>query len=53
MDRPVRVLSTLALKGAVANLAGPFEAAGGAPVSVDFAPTLALLGRLRAIGFRT
>lgn len=48
MDRPVRVLSTLALKGAVANLAGPFEAAGGAPVRADFAPTLALLGRLRA-----
>lgn len=48
MDRPVRVLSTLALKGAVANLAGQFETAGGAPVQADFAPTLALLGRLRA-----
>ena len=44
----VRVLSTLALKGAVQSLAGPYMAAGGARVDADFAPTLALLARLRA-----
>ena len=44
----VRVLSTLALKGAVQSLAGPYMAAGGAHVDADFAPTLALLARLRA-----
>ena len=43
----VRVLSTLALKGAVRGLAGRFEAAGGARIDADFAPTLALLDRLR------
>jgi molybdate transport system substrate-binding protein len=43
MDGPVRVLSTLALKGAVSSLA-----AGGARIDADFAPTLALLDRLRA-----
>jgi molybdate transport system substrate-binding protein len=48
MDEPVRVLSTLALKGAVSNLAGQYLAAGGARIAVDFAPTLALLDRLRA-----
>ena len=44
----VRVLSTLALKGAVQSLAGPYRAAGGARIDADFAPTLALLARLRA-----
>ena len=48
MDQPVRVLSTLALKGAVSTLAGQYVAAGGAPIHADFAPTLALLDRLRA-----
>ena len=48
MDQPVRLLSTLALKGAVSHLAGQYEAAGGAPFHADFAPTLALLDRLRA-----
>src|ERR1700694_5226339 len=43
----VRVLSTLALKGAVRGLAGRFEAAGGARIDADFAPTLGLLDRLR------
>jgi molybdate transport system substrate-binding protein len=47
MENVVRVLSTLALKGAVQNLAGPFEAAGGARIDADFAPTLGLLDRLR------
>jgi molybdate transport system substrate-binding protein len=42
------VLSTLALKGAVLSLAGQHQAAGGARIDADFAPTLALLKRLRA-----
>ena len=48
MDDTLRVLSTLALKGAVQGLAGHYQAAGGAPIDADFAPTLALLERLRA-----
>ena len=48
MSEAIRVLSTLALKGAVHSLAGHFEAAGGARIDADFAPTLALLARLRA-----
>jgi molybdate transport system substrate-binding protein len=48
MDHPVRVLSTLALKGAVSSLAGQYVAGGGARIDADFAPTLALLERLRA-----
>jgi molybdate transport system substrate-binding protein len=48
MDEPVRVLSTLALKGAVSSLAGHYVAAGGTRIEADFAPTLALLDRLRA-----
>ena len=44
MGDAVRVLSTLALKGAVHNLAGPFEAASGIRIDTDFAPTLALAG---------
>jgi molybdate transport system substrate-binding protein len=44
----VRVLSTLALKGAAGRLAGQYQAAGGARIDADFAPTLALLDRLRA-----
>lgn len=47
MDNAVRVLSTLALKGAVHHLAGYFEAASGVRIDADFAPTLALLDRLR------
>jgi molybdate transport system substrate-binding protein len=47
MANLVRVLSTLALKGAVGNLAARFEAEGGAHIDADFAPTLALLERLR------
>src|SRR3981189_308702 len=43
----VRVLSTLALKGAVRNLAARYEAQSGARIDADFAPTLALLDRLR------
>jgi molybdate transport system substrate-binding protein len=47
MDNVVRLLSTLALKGAVINLAGRFEADAGARIDADFAPTLGLLDRLR------
>src|SRR5689334_11327398 len=43
----LRVLSTLALKGAVQALAGQFETTSGVRIDADFAPTLALLGRLR------
>lgn len=47
MDNSVRVLSTLALKGAVARLAAAYQAASGVRIDADFAPTLALLERLR------
>jgi molybdate transport system substrate-binding protein len=47
IDDAVRVLSTLALKGAVSSVAGQYQASGGAPIDADFAPTLALLDRLR------
>jgi molybdate transport system substrate-binding protein len=47
MENAVRVLSTLALKGAVCSLAGQYQAAGGARIDADFAPTLGLLDRLR------
>jgi molybdate transport system substrate-binding protein len=48
MSDVLRVLSTLALKGAVRGLAGQYQAAGGVRIDADFAPTLALLERLRA-----
>jgi molybdate transport system substrate-binding protein len=41
MQNVVRLLSTLALMGAVRNLAGRYQAAGGARIDADFAPTLA------------
>jgi len=47
MQDVVRVLSTLALMGAVRSLAGRYQAAGGARIDADFAPTLGLLDRLR------
>jgi molybdate transport system substrate-binding protein len=47
MGNVVRVLSTLALKGAVGSLAGRYQAARGARIDADFAPTLGLLERLR------
>src|SRR5438105_11135493 len=47
MDDAVRVLSTLALKAAVHSLAARFERANGIRIDADFAPTLALLDRLR------
>src|SRR3954452_2435145 len=48
MSDAIRVLSTLALKGAVHGLAGRYQASGGTRIDADFAPTLALLTRLRA-----
>jgi molybdate transport system substrate-binding protein len=48
MSDAIRVLSTLALKGAVHGLADRYRTAGGARIDADFAPTLALLERLRA-----
>ena len=48
MSDAIRMLSTLALKGAVHGLAGQYQADGGARIDADFAPTLALLARLRA-----
>jgi molybdate transport system substrate-binding protein len=47
MENVVRVLSTLALMGAVRNLAGRYEAETGTRIDADFAPTLGLLERLR------
>ena len=47
MEDVVRVLSTLALKGAVGKLAARFEAEAHTRLDADFAPTLALLDRLR------
>ena len=43
----LRVLSTLAVKGAFAELAELFQSATGINVDADFAPTLGLLERLR------
>jgi len=43
----IRLLSTLALKGAVEQLAGRYEAESGTRIDAAFAPTLGLLARLR------
>jgi molybdate transport system substrate-binding protein len=47
MPDVVRLLSTLALKWTVCSFAGRCQAAGGARIDADFAPTLGLLDRLR------
>src|ERR1700759_144920 len=47
MANVLRVLSTLALKGAVGRLAGPYQATTGVRLDADFAPTVGLLKRLR------
>jgi molybdate transport system substrate-binding protein len=47
MEKIVRVLSTLALKGAIRALAGQYQALTSARIDADFAPTLALLDRLK------
>lgn len=46
MENTVRLLSTLALMGAVRSLAGKYEASCGTRIDADFAPTLGLLDRL-------
>jgi molybdate transport system substrate-binding protein len=46
--KTVRMLSTLGLMGAMRSLSAAFEVASGSHVDADFAPTLALLKRLRA-----
>jgi molybdate transport system substrate-binding protein len=43
----IRVLSTLALKGAIGALAGRYQAENRIRIDADFAPTLALLDRLK------
>lgn len=48
MENVVRVLSTLALMGAVRHLAGRFENETGIRIDADFAPTIGLLERLRS-----
>ncbi len=47
MENVVRLLSSLALMGAVRSLAGRYQAEQGTRIDADFAPTLGLLDRLR------
>src|SRR5258708_8521737 len=47
MSNTLRLLSTLALKGAVERLAGQYQATTGAKLDADYAPTVGLLKRLR------
>ena len=47
MENVVRLLSTLALMGAVRSLAGRYQAEKGTRIDADFAPTIGLLDRLR------
>jgi molybdate transport system substrate-binding protein len=47
MENSVRVLSTLALAGAVRALAEKYQAVSGARIDADFAPTVRLLERLK------
>lgn len=47
MGNVIRLLSTLALKGAVERLAGQYQATTGAKLDADYAPTVGLLKRLR------
>jgi len=47
MENIIRVLSTLALKGAMSGLADQFQAATAMRIDADFAPTVGLLERLR------
>jgi molybdate transport system substrate-binding protein len=44
----IRVLSTLAVMGAMRELSAQYEATTGARIEADFSPTVALLERLRA-----
>jgi len=47
MANTIRLLSTLALMGAVGSLAEKYRSATGTRIDADFAPTLGLLDRLR------
>jgi molybdate transport system substrate-binding protein len=47
MENSVRVLSTLALAGAVRALADKFQTESGARIDADFSPTVRLLERLQ------
>ena len=47
MGNVVRLFSTLALRGALVQLAEQYEAAKGVKLDADFAPTVGLLKRLR------
>lgn len=47
MENSVRLLSTLALAGAVRALAARYQAVSGARIDADFAPTVRLLERLK------
>ena len=42
MSKTLRVLSTLALKGAVERLSGQYQAATSVMLNADFAPTVGL-----------
>ncbi|MBR0715907.1 substrate-binding domain-containing protein [Bradyrhizobium liaoningense] len=48
MDDTIRMLSTLGLMGAMRSLSSVCEAAIGMRIDADYAPTMALLKRLRA-----
>lgn len=45
---PIRVLSTLAVMGAMKELTARYEAESGVSIQADFSPTVALLERLRS-----
>ncbi len=47
MTNTVRMLSTLGLLGAMRSLSSAYEAASHVHIDADFAPTQALLKRLR------
>ena len=48
MTDSIRMFSTLALKGAMSRLAEGYQSSFRARIDADFAPTLALLERVRA-----
>ena len=47
MDTAIRMLSTLGLMGAMRDLSSAYQAASGVRIDADYAPTQALLKRLR------
>ncbi len=48
MPATIRLLSTLAVMGGMRELCEAYRARGGATIDADFAPTVALMDRLRA-----